>query len=133
MERTANEHQVSGNAAAEDESCLIVHEQQSFQLCAIHTINNLLQLTTDNRFGWTCGGTLVIERPSWTLATKTELDSIADELTVAENRLLVEQEDGQHSSPHPSLYEKLSSQHRTIMFGRYSSEVRVSYGTVGMV
>lgn len=120
---SAIEDQVDGSAA-EDDSCSVVHEQQSLQLCAIHTINNLLQLTNDNHVGWTCGGGLiVVERPLWTLATKAELDTIADELTVAENRLLVAQSDGQPSSVQPSLYEKLSSQHRTVIFGRYSSEV----------
>ena len=70
----------------------------------------------------------MVERPLWTLATKTELDTIADELTVAENRLLVAQSDGQYSSLQPSLYEKLSSQHRTVIFGRYSSRGMSIYG-----
>lgn len=106
-----------------EDTCSLVHERQSLQLCAIHTINNLLQLTNDNKQGWTCGASHRLKRPSWTLATKTELDEIADELTVAENQLLVEGND-QDVSLQPSLYQKLSSQHRTVLFGRYSSEVQ---------
>jgi hypothetical protein len=109
------------------ETCSIVHERQSLQLCAIHTINNLLQLTDDNQEGWMCDN-VRLNRP-WTLATKAELDAIADELTVAENQLLVEgdiseESDKQSGSTKPSFYQKLSSQHRTVVFGRYSSEVR---------
>lgn len=107
--------------ATTEESCSLVHERQSLQLCAIHTINNLLQLTKDNKEGWTCGAQRL--KCSWTLATKTELDEIADELTVAENQLFVDS-DGQDVSLQPSLYQKLSSQHRTVVFGRYSSEVQ---------
>lgn len=115
--------QVDGSSSTASETCSIVHEHQSLQLCAIHTINNLLQLTKDNHQGWICGSTK-FSKPSWTLATKAELDEIADELTMAENQLLVQGDSSVSSSPtEPSLYQKLSSQHRTLVFGRYSSEV----------
>lgn len=120
---SSSEQQVDGSSPKlADETCSIVHEKQSLQLCAIHTVNNLLQLTDDNQAGWMCGNRK-LERPSWTLATKAELDEIADELTMAENQLLLEG-DKQDGCTKPSLYQKLSSQHRTVVFGRYSSEVR---------
>jgi hypothetical protein len=55
---------------------------------------------------------------------------IADELTIAENQLLVDpnssNEGGETGSTEQlSLFQKLSSQHRTLVFGNYSTEVCV--------
>lgn len=93
----------------------VVHERQSLQLCAVHTINNLLQLTHDDRdLPWTCGNrvirwtsntnhdatsTISSSQPSSSLATKlyqklpapasqVELDRIACDLMRAEDALL---------------------------------------------
>lgn len=117
---------ISAKDVCADDS--IIHERQSLQLCAVHAINNLLQISTDNTSneGWMCGSCKLNEQPSWTRATKTELDEIADALTIAESHLMVEDNDGNNNAPPQaiSLYQKLSSQHRTILFGRYSFEVR---------
>lgn len=110
----------------ECESSFIVHERQNLQLCAIHTVNNLLQLSENNQEGWTCGGRNLRDRTtSWTCASKAELDMIADELTVAENQLLVDpsSNESETGSTELSLFQKLSSQHRTVVFGNYSTEV----------
>jgi hypothetical protein len=50
---------------------------------------------------------------------------IADELTVAENQLLVDpsSNESETGSTELSLFQKLSSQHRTVVFGNYSTEV----------
>ena len=123
----ASAKQDDGSSELSDDTCSIVHERQSLQLCAVHTVNNLLQLKEDNKEGWVCDKQK-LDRP-WTLAAKAELDEIADALTVAENQLLVDESRGecdrqQDRSTKPSLYQKFSSQHRTVVFGRYSSEVR---------
>lgn len=115
-------------SSEEPESSLIVHERQNLQLCAVHTVNNLLQLSEKNQEGWTCGGHDIGKQNAWTYVTKAELDAIADELTVAENQLLLDpsiinESETTASSEQPSLFDKLSSQHRTIVFGNYSTEV----------
>lgn len=102
----------------------IIHERQNLQLCAVHTVNNLLQLSEDMSQGWTCGGYGIGDRTKWTYATKAELDTIADQLTVAENRLLEEPNStGNDYTGSPSILQKISSQHRTLVFGNYSMEV----------
>jgi hypothetical protein len=81
--------------------------------------------------GWTCGdagdGIIGDRTSTWTYATKAELDTTADELTVAENQLLVDPNSSHEiddtGSPSPSLLQKISSQHRMLVFGNYSMEV----------
>lgn len=118
----------------EPESSFIVHERQNLQLCAVHTVNNLLQLSDENNNQWTCGGhDIQRDQNTWACATKAELDAIADELTVAENQLLVVDPCSNESETTTtttsteqqqlSFFEKLSSQHRTLVFGNYSTEV----------
>lgn len=55
----------------------VVHERQSLQLCAVHTINNLLQLTHDHRrnrdLPWICGNRII----KWT-TTNTHHDVTAN-------------------------------------------------------
>lgn len=106
----------------------LVHERQSLQLCAIHTINNLLQISGENDAEWMCGSHKLKQQPDWTLlATKAELDAISDQLTIQESNLLVEGEGNDSFTTTPSFYQKLRSQHRTMVFGRYSFEVRCVY------
>jgi hypothetical protein len=114
-----------GGPQPASESPCIVHEQQNLQLCAVHTVNNLLQLSENmSQEGWTCGGDGIGDRTTWTYATKAELDAIADQLTVAENQLLVEASShGNDYAGSPSILQKFSSQHRTLVFGNYSIEV----------
>jgi hypothetical protein len=107
------------------ESPCVIHERLNLQLCAVHTVNNLLQLSENmSQEGWTCGGAGIGDRTTWTYATKAELDAIADELTVAENHLLADQSSHETDDEgSPSLLQKISSQHRTLVFGNYSLEV----------
>mmetsp|Transcript_20239 Transcript_20239/g.58058 ORF Transcript_20239/g.58058 Transcript_20239/m.58058 type:complete len:285 (-) Transcript_20239:182-1036(-) len=126
----------------------VVHQRQSRQLCAVHALNNLLQLHVDDTDGcsaahqcmYQCG--LFTVRRSCNLVTKVEMDQIADQLTLLENNLLqgkevsaavegdrsgrVAAEGGGMSSPQspqePSLKEKLTSNHRTLYLGCYSFE-----------
>lgn len=114
------------NSEQSSSSSSLVHERQSFQLCAVHTINNLLQLKHANDDGWMCDEKRLTNH--WKRATKHELDTIADELTVAESRLMLVAEDetneeGSSSSTQPTYYQQYTSQHRTAIFGNYSVEV----------
>ena len=56
--------------------------------------------------------------------TDSEMDGIADNMTAAENRILRGDvgPNGEDAAVAPSLYEKLWSNHRTILFGNYSLE-----------
>jgi hypothetical protein len=101
-----------------DTNLNIIHEVQSRQLCAMHAINNLLQLTSTTED--------LIARPNMrgkgstttlSCCTKVELDMIADELTLAEKRLLGDEQ------PKLSLFDTIFSKHRTIWLGNYSVEV----------
>ena len=79
---------------------LVVHERQSRQLCAIHAVNNLLQLhsspdvvTADeccsaSMYEYQCGP-FIVQR-SCQVATKVEMDRIADDLALTERNLLLE-------------------------------------------
>ena len=82
----------------------VVHERQSRQLCAIHAVNNLLQLhfsrdetNKSNEQGNTSSqhqcmyqcGPFIVQR-SCKLVTKLEMDRIADDLTLVERNLLQE-------------------------------------------
>lgn len=103
-----------------DTNLKIVHEMQSRQLCAMHTINNLLQLTstTEDLIGST---SMEGKGSSATLSccTKIELDMIADELTLAEKRLLGDEQQKLY------LLDIIFSKHRTIWLGNYSVEVSI--------
>jgi len=101
---------------------LAVHELQSRQLCAVHTINNLLQLSRDVTHGEEC---------CCLPATKDELDRIADELTLAENNLLRPSADrvspsSELSRRELSYSDLVFSRHRTVWWGNYSYEVRLA-------
>ena len=112
----------------------VVHQRQSRQLCAVHALNNLLQLHVDDNEDssashecmYQCGSSTVVRR-SCNLVTKVEMDQIADHLTLLENNLLLAVAEGGSSSPQespqePSLKEKLVSNHRTMWLGCYSFE-----------
>jgi len=94
-----------------------VHELQTRQLCAVHTINNLLQLTAscENNSSDVSSG----------YCTKLELDCIANELTLAENALLSvdSSHDKGRNRNELSLSELIFNRHRTILLGNYSVEV----------
>ena len=145
----------------------VVHERQSRQLCAIHAVNNLLQLhsspdadtadegcsaSTDDTYPthqscmYQCGP-FTVQR-SCQVATKVEMDRIADDLALMERNLLLEDrldstKDGDYNSaggaetpvdvvvegsssdsPHKelSMMDKLASNHRTVYLGCYSFE-----------
>ena len=95
-----------------------IHEKQTRQLCAVHTVNNLLQIPrydfesgtkTDKEDdsnneqndgtvcrSWTCNGHVLQEAERtkssssdvWRAATQTEFDEIANEITLRERELL---------------------------------------------
>lgn len=139
----------------------VVHERQSRQLCAIHAVNNLLQLhsspdaaTADEgcshqscMLTYQCGP-FIVQR-SCQVATKVEMDRIADDLALMERNLLLEDrldsiKDGDYNSAgggetpvdvvvegassdcsqhkELSLIDKLVSNHRTMYLGCYSFE-----------
>ena len=118
---------------AEESFHRVVHQRQSRQLCAVHALNNLLQLNVDDTDGsashecmYQCGPFTAVLR-SCNLVTKVEMDQIADYLTFLENNLLLAVAEGGLSSPEespqePSLKEKLVSNHRTMWLGCYSFE-----------
>ena len=129
----------------------IVHERQSLQLCAVHTINNLLQLAHDDRdLPWRCarviGKKRVFQKSNnnndnnnhilstsvsafqWyqlpSPATQVELDNIACDLMQAEQALL---------DDYPYRFwvwswfssrfcKSLTNNHRTLYYGNYSFE-----------
>lgn len=99
---------------------LVVHERQSLQLCAVHTINNLLQLTNDDReLPWFCGrysATSTRREPT----TQTEMDRIACELTHAEEALLSSTSSRGRRGWWCSCC--WNSNHRTLYYGNYSFE-----------
>lgn len=92
------------------DSSRFTNEQQSLQLCAVHTINNLLQHRQTSQ-----------SRP----ATKEEFDEIADKLALHEKSLF-STFDGQEQTQAQQklfLYDKLTSSHRTMFLGNYSLDV----------
>ena len=125
----------------------LIHEDQSLQLCALHTINNLLQLQksidppaseSDNNLeeGLLVGGRLYPSSSSFVpcgstdIATTRELNQIADELTQREHKLLTQGVEAvedtfceDNKKTKISLWRKLKSQHRTVVAGNYSFEV----------
>jgi hypothetical protein len=94
----------------------MLHEKQTRQLCAVHTVNNLLQLPSgsgcDGSFDcadddakdlqihtWTCDGRVLHQyrQPSstsisldkcWCAATQSEFDKIAQQVTIRERQLM---------------------------------------------
>jgi len=126
----------------------LTHERQRLQLCALHTINNLLQpISSDNvdekRAGKSdvlsfmmCGGIFYeVLRPK--IVTKSELNSIADALTIKEEGLYgtavpstgAQQEtekceqSGIDVSASMSWWKAIKSHHRNPILGNYSFEV----------
>lgn len=111
----------------------IVHEKQNLQLCAVHAVNNLLQISShdaDVRHQWQCGDqTLELKQAQLIMATKAEFNAIAESLTITENHLL----SSDHSESNHAiivarqgkltLYEQLTSNHMTVLLGNYSFEV----------
>ena len=79
----------------------MIHEDQVRQLCAIHTVNNLLQLPAELDYAptsqtsiiheWKCHGTVIHQckqlnnctntKKDWQVANQEEFDNIAKELT----------------------------------------------------
>lgn len=87
-------------------------ESQHLQLCAVHAINNLLQISNQED-----------------AATKEELDSIADSLITAEKAIYNSSEESlenankNRSTVGISWYDSLTNRHRTPILGNYSFEV----------
>lgn len=125
----------------------IIHHSQSLQLCAIHALNNLLQLTPDRKVDKTdtenninqefilCSGKLY-QHPSMDAGSQEEFNRIADELTRKEhvlysdiksnldpNALNINENEIKDGSHHVSFWQILRSHHRTPLFGNYSFEV----------
>lgn len=131
----------------------LVHETQSLQLCAIHALNNLLQLSavqkmddmttikhtcptesssTNNQQLILCRG-LLFRHGYIKAASKAEFNSIADEVTRTEAMLfqdarainetdaIVEAND--YRQTRVSMWQVLTSHHRTPFLGNYSFEV----------
>jgi hypothetical protein len=127
----------------------VVHERQLLQLCAVHTINNLLQLTHDDRdLPWICGNRII----QWTTnthhdatasanssqfsllplpASQVELDRIACDLMRAEDALLDHSNRHHHEGNYsyccwllPSFRccHSWNNTHRTLYYGNYSFE-----------
>ena len=101
----------------------------------MHAVNNLLQISEHCEdendaasYRYTCGSaTLCRTFQQNQPATKREFDSIADELLLMESRLLTgtgDEENDSTSNPteQPSLRERLTSTHRTVITGNYSYE-----------
>jgi hypothetical protein len=155
----------------------MIHEKQVRQFCAIHCVNNLLQLSEDSDCvenegvslsggqrkniikEWSCHGRLLFrqqwlrgsdlhttrsdvnntsrsaERMNWSVvATQSEFDDIADEITNRELRLMEGNEPMTPGSNDCTLVEKQSartlsftqrvrSRHGTPIWGNYSYEV----------
>jgi len=98
---------------------LVVHERQFLQLCAVHTINNLLQLTHDHAYSdltWCCGN-FRWRAERLEPASQKEMDAIACDLTRAEDALLQRRHQPWHQR---CCY--TNSNHRTPYYGNYSFE-----------
>ena len=106
----------------------LYNQGQNLQLCAVHTVNNLLQHTGDCTLSDSfilCSGKLHPINP-FQPATKAEFDQIADNLTLREAALL----NGDDTTQENKIFRKISyrqilqSHHRTPVTGNYSFEVR---------
>mmetsp|Transcript_28129 Transcript_28129/g.33323 ORF Transcript_28129/g.33323 Transcript_28129/m.33323 type:complete len:342 (-) Transcript_28129:249-1274(-) len=125
----------------------IVNDPQHRQLCAVHTINNLLQLPTKNSTTNEEGGSStrcnksdatttrsvlvtgeLYTQPKVDFASKTELESIADEMSDRETAWMSgndEERDmnGKKKTVGSSLWRSLRSNHRTLFTGNFSFSV----------
>jgi len=125
----------------------VYRESQSLQLCALHSMNNLLQLNPHIKNGVLssdedaeslilCGGDLYYHsklKPG----SKAEFNAIADQLTVHEAQWLSQTHSDRESSQtldeksatnphhvgHLSYWNLLRSHHRAVFTGNYSFEV----------
>lgn len=115
-----NQHS-SSKATYYQQGDLVVHERQHLQLCAVHTINNLLQLSADcEQLPWCCGSTVRWRTPARNLeppCSQREMDSIACDLTRAEDELLQ-----RRHRPWNQRCCCANSNHRTPYYGNYSFE-----------
>ena len=128
----------------------LVRQSQSLQLCALMAINNLLQLPANTPRSPTartntrrvdeienlvlCGRNLFYhDAVALQVATKSELDAIADELILKESALLNgtcsnyeggPTDDSGSTRVNLSYWEIFRSHHRTPFTGNYSFEVR---------
>jgi len=122
----------------------LFHESQRLQLCALHALNNLLQLSPDNNEGISdedesdnlilCSGKLYCH-DALPHATKSEFNALADDLTSREAELYNESngqnqdqaqeqgESGRVGGRKLSWWRWIRSQHRTPFTGNYSFEV----------
>ena len=128
----------------------LIRESQSLQLCALHSMNNLLQLRpvckkiggsisspgSDDENLILCGGDLYCHS-KLKAGSKAEFNAIADELTFQETQLYSQNEpDGESNHAgneeipanrnhgrHLSYWQLLRSHHRTPITGNYSFEV----------
>uniref|UniRef100_A0A7S2KZG2 ubiquitinyl hydrolase 1 n=1 Tax=Leptocylindrus danicus TaxID=163516 RepID=A0A7S2KZG2_9STRA len=96
MSKLSNEQQIDS----------VQLESQRLQLCAVHAINNLLQVSNEEN-----------------AATKEELDSIADSLVTKEKAIYRSGKESISGANSMSWYDLLKSRHRTPMLGNYSFEV----------
>ena len=119
----------------------IIREKQRLQLCAVHALNSLLQLSPCDRLEEAvnyseknrkeCKDRLfekdiilysgyLYRKTQMIFATKTEFDEIANELSLKERELM-----GRRNSFVKScaLIDSVYSNHRTLVTGNYSIEV----------
>lgn len=119
----------------------MIHEKQSRQLCAVHTVNNLLQIPPglphrhdddDAIHEWICDGSRLRSHPPWNIATQSEFDAIAREMTMREIQLSNNTNNNNHNQHASlagedngslSLWQHIRSHHGTPFFGNYSIEV----------
>ena len=122
-------------------SVTMIHEKQTRQFCAVHTVNNLLQIPLsgdDTAITWTCNGQrLHLHHSSWYKATQPEFDAIANEITLRERQLMNGDDDffatignkstaagdDERSTCSLSIWQKIWSHHGTPYWGNYSMEV----------
>ena len=132
----------------------MIHEDQVRQLCAIHTVNNLLQLpaeldyaptsqTTPIIHEWKCHGRLIHQckqfnnntntKKDWQAANQEEFDNIAKELTLREQMLMSGDESTflSATSSKEETANSVSSGISQTKFGRLSmlQRVRSQHGT----
>ncbi len=149
-----NESSIDGHASVDNSSSTdfgvqqLVHDKQHRQLCAIHALNNLLQLAENEckpRIGIHFSEAkerprLMVQDKCFNLdetklnalkvrGTKVEFDMIADSLTYQERILLeggdsLDVEAETNVKKNLSLWNKVKSNHRTLLTGNYSFEVR---------
>lgn len=134
------------NTSTEISILPLVRQSQSLQLCAVMTINNLLQLTDEphghghgghEQVMLLCGGKLLRRQQDvLPFATTTDLNDIADELILCEADLFhgnIHDDKSKNQKPNSgtvntkrkaSRWQVIRSRHRTPLFGNYSFEVR---------